>query len=84
MVIDSLRRKDRLPAMEVRDIPGKGRGVFLLEGVKRNAFLCEYKSESVYPRRDRQRHEDMYRKNREGCMILGLHARGTGSNPRLF
>ena len=69
-VIDGLLGKEEKRVMEICDVPGKGRAVFLREPIAKDTFVLEYKTSEVYPRRERQKHEDVYELNNEGCMIL--------------
>ena len=69
-VLDGLLGKLPLPNISIREVKGKGRGVFIEEEVKQNAYLMEYEFSESYPRTQRQAHESEYAINDEPCMIL--------------
>jgi len=69
-VLDGLRGKYAKLELEIRDIPGKGRGVFTLKPIPKGSFVMEYKTTQVYPQQERGIHEEEYAFNGEGCMIL--------------
>ena len=69
-VLDGLLWKLPLPNISIREVKGKGRGVFIEEEVKQNAYLMEYEFSESYPRTQRQAHESVYAINDEPCMIL--------------
>ena len=56
--------------MEIREIAGKGRGVFVMQHVPAGTFVVEYRTTKVYPKIKRQEHEAEYSMNEEPCMIL--------------
>ena len=57
-----------LSKIDVQDTPGKGRGVFFLENVKKWAFMIEYEA-SIYARKETTNHEE-YETNERGCYNL--------------
>lgn len=56
--------------LDIVQIPGKGRGVITKEAVHQGAFLLEYQTYKVYPRKERRRYDEEYAANEEGCMIF--------------
>ena len=69
-VISGLRGKGPHIQMDICQIPGKGRGVFVDESVGAGMYLCEYKSTEVYPRSEKHLREFEYRQNNKPCMVL--------------
>ena len=59
-----------LPNVQVKNIPGKGRGIFLEEAVEEGTFLLEYKSKEVYPRKQRKEKEEEYAHYLAGVKIV--------------
>lgn len=58
------------PKLEVVELPGKGRGVVAGEALASGVFICEYKTHAIYPRTQKQQHEEEYICNGEGCYIV--------------
>ena len=56
--------------VQVKNIPGKGRGIFLEEAVEEGTFLLEYKSKEVYPREQRKEKEEEYAHYLVGVKIV--------------
>ena len=54
----------------MKNIPGKGRGIFLEEAVEEGTFLLEYKSKEVYPRKQRKEKEEEYAHYLVGVKIV--------------
>ena len=46
--------------LKIRQIEGKGRGVFVNERVPAGTFIAEYKTTKVYERAKRAEHKNMY------------------------
>ena len=46
--------------VNIKDSPGKGRGVFAAAAISRGQYVMEYKTSEVYPRSERPRHEREY------------------------
>ena len=53
---------------EIREFPGKGRGV-VLDAFEEGAYLVEYEAE-VYPRKEMAARLVEYRVNEEGCYVI--------------
>ena len=59
-VIEGLLGRTNVPDMKIRQIEGKGRGVFVNERVPAGTFIAEYKTTKVYERAKRAEHENIY------------------------
>lgn len=56
--------------LEVFEVEGKGRGVRALENIKMGDFVTEYKYGKKYLKKERQKFEEEYKMNEEGCYTL--------------
>ena len=70
IVMDGLRRKWTLPTLRIVTVEGKGRGIIATAPIECGSYVCEYERGMVYQAKDRSVHEEEYRINNEGCMIL--------------
>ena len=61
---------DKSKELEVDEIDGKGYGVLAKEYITCNEYVCEYKYNLSYPRSEREKWEQEYAINDEGCYIL--------------
>ena len=68
--MEGLLCRNNAPEMEIRQIPGKGRGVFANERVSAGTYVAEYKTTKVYEQAKRAEYEEMYAMNGEPCMVL--------------
>jgi SET domain-containing protein len=75
IVLDGLRKMWTLPTLRIGHIEGKGRAVFATTSIPQGAYVCEYVRDCVYPLKDRPTHEEEYKENGEGCMILDIHTK---------
>lgn len=62
--------RNKTKAVDVIDIPPKGRGVVAAEGILKGEFVLEYKYDLSYPRQERRVWEEEYTINGEGSYIL--------------
>ncbi len=53
IVVDGLLGRTSPPAVEIRSIEGKGRGVFVKQFVLKGGYLLEYETDLVYRKGDR-------------------------------
>ena len=72
VALQGLLGKQEAPPVDIRRIPGKGRGVFATSLIKKGEFICEYKTCKVYPRSSREKEEEEYVINEEPCMVLDV------------
>lgn len=56
--------------MEFIDQAHKGRGVIACESIAKGDFICEYKYDESYPKREKKTHDEEYAINEEGCFTL--------------
>ena len=56
--------------LEVREVEGKGRGVLAAEPIRAGMFVLEYKTHSVYKRREMKSRIKEYDVNQEGSYII--------------
>lgn len=57
--------------LEVREVNRKkGRGVFALEDISRGEYLCEYRTNAVYPRAEKAKRIKEYDRNEEGSYLI--------------
>ena len=68
--MEGLLGRTNAPDMEIRHIPGKGRGVFANETLLQGTYVAEYKTTIVYDQAKRAEHEEIYAMNGEACMVL--------------
>lgn len=69
IVIQGLQYNTTAP-LEVKDIYGKGRGVFATETICKGDFICEYRTKRVYHPTLKPKYEKEYQTNNEGCYLL--------------
>ena len=53
----------------MRELEGKGRGVFALESLQKGQQQFEYRTQAGYPFKERKKYEDIYINNKEGCYV---------------
>ena len=56
--------------LEVKETPGKGRGVFATDDIGQGDFICEYRTKRVYHPSKKARYEREYETNGEGSLRL--------------
>ena len=69
VMLAGLEKGDRLPFF-IKNVKGKGRGVFCKDDIPAKTFLCEYKTSRIYPSARRRAAEAEYGKNNEGSYIM--------------
>lgn len=73
VVLQGLLGHKRAPSIkDVNFGPPKGRGIVTTEGIKKGAYVCEYRTYRVYPARsaEAQALKEDYEKNNEGSYVL--------------
>ena len=73
--MEGLLGNTNAPNMEIKHIPGKGRGVFSNETLLQGRYVAEYKTTVVYEKAKRAEHEEIYAMNEEPCMVLEVQTR---------
>ena len=64
--------ENRLKALlQIREVGGRGCGVFAQEKIEKGSYICEYQSK-VYEMKEKEKHLKEYEVNREGSYIIDM------------
>lgn len=69
-------RMNKTKSLAFCDTQHKGRGVLADENIQANDFVCEYKYACSYPLKAKQKIDEEYELNGEGCYVLEVQVTG--------